>query len=301
MSSVLSIASALLTLRPYLKANERLDVNGQGIPEHRLSHYTEGMRANVDFLENLKWCQHYFDTHHRAETFRSRWLMATGSWDDKVVVDIGCGPGNVYATVGGNPKTIIGVDISPRALKMAEGIGYTPLLADAHDLPLASRCADIVVLNATLHHCDDMARVLAEAARLVKPGGILLTDQDPQRSAWKFKGLGLWLRQIRFPLYRLMRSVYYLPRDYRLARRATELHNREPGDGLDMEFYYQVLEPLGFIVEVHPHNHDLGAEVLQGEYGKGSDRLRLSQRLSGIDVESAAAAQSMICIATFLG
>ncbi|MEA5466805.1 class I SAM-dependent methyltransferase [Leptothoe sp. PORK10 BA2] len=301
MSSVLSSATVSLALRPYLKANERIDFNDQGIPEHRLSNYTEGMQANINFLENREWCQYYFDTHHRVETFRSRWLMATGSWDGKVVVDIGCGPGNVYATVGGHPKALIGVDISPRALKMAAGIGYTPLLADAHDLPLADGCADIVVLNATLHHCDDMARVLAEAARLVKPGGILLTDQDPQRSAWKFRGLGLWLRQIRFPFYRLMHSVHYLPRKYRIARRATEIHNREPGDGLDIGFYYQVLEPLGFIVEVHPHNHDLGAEVLQGEYGRGSERLRLSQWLSGIDVESAAAAQSMICIATCLG
>lgn len=284
-------------LTPYLKAHERIDIHQQGILEHHPCHHSEGMRANVAFLENPEWCQYYFDTHHRSETFRARWLAAMGCWNDKVVVDIGCGPGNVYATVGGNPKMLIGVDISPRALKMAESIGYTPLLADAHNLPLVDRCADVVVLNATLHHCDDMAKVLAEAARLVKPGGILLADQDPQRSAWNFKGLGLFLRQIRFPIYRLMGSVHYLPKEHRTARRATEIHNRVPGDGLDMEFYGRVLIPLGFGVEVHPHNHDLGADVLSGAYGKSSWRLRLSQRLSGIDVESTAAAQSMICIA----
>ncbi|MBT9314756.1 class I SAM-dependent methyltransferase [Leptothoe spongobia] len=300
MSSVLLAPTAVSALWPYLNVSEQIDINEQGIPEHRLSCYSEGMQANITFLENPEWCQYYFDTHHRAETFHARWLTATGSWDDKIVVDIGCGPGNVYATVGGQPKALIGVDISPRALKMAESVGYTPLLADAHNLPLVDRFADIVVLNATLHHCDDMAKVLAEAARLVKPGGILLTDQDPQRSAWNFKGLGLLLRQIRFPFYKMIRSVHYLPREYRLARRATEIHNRKPGDGLDIEFYAQVLEPLGFIVTVHPHNHDLGTEVLKGEYGKGSWRLRLSQWLSGIDIESAAAAQSMICIATCL-
>ncbi len=300
MSSVFSAPAAVSAVGPYLNARAIVDVNQQGILEHRLSHYSEGMQANISFLENPDWCQYYFDTHHRTETFGTRWLAATGRWDDKIVVDIGCGPGNVYATVGGQPKTLIGVDISPRALKMAVSVGYTPLLADAHNLPLVDRFADIVVLNATLHHCDDMARVLSEAARLVKPGGILLTDQDPQRSAWNFKGLGLLLRQVRFPFYKLINSVHYLPREHRLARRATELHNRKPGDGLDMEFYAQVLEPLGFIVEVHPHNHDLGAEVLEGEYGKSSWRLRLSQWLSGIDVKSAAAAQSMICIATCL-
>ncbi len=182
---------------------------------------------------------------------------------------------------------------------MAEKVGYTPLLADAHHLPLTDNCADIVMLNATLHHCDDMAQVLAEAARLVKPGGILLTDQDPQCSAWDFTGLGLWLRQIRFPLYKLMGSAHYLPREHRIARKATEIHNRKPGDGVEPEFYQQVLGPLGFSVEVHAHNHDLGAEVLQGNFGKGSWRFRLSQWLSGIDPRTEESAQSLLCLATY--
>lgn len=295
------MSNVISKLRPYLKAHECIHLNDQGLPEHPLPHYTKGMRANIAFLENPEWCQYYFDTHHRDETFRSRWSAVTGSWDDKVVVDVGCGPGNVYATLGGNPKMLIGVDISPRALKMAADVGYVPLLADAHNLPLVDNCADIVMLNATLHHCDDMAQVLTEAARLVKPGGILLTDQDPQRSAWHFMGLGLWLRQIRFPVYWLMQSPHYLPEDHRIARHATEVHHQKPGDGLEADFYRHVLEPLGFRVNVQAHNHDLGAEVLQGKFGKGSWRFRLSQRLSGIDCESAAGAQSLICFATHVG
>ena len=88
-----------------------------------------------------------------------------------MVVDIGCGPGNVHASLKCSPQLLIGVDVSANALAMAERLGYTPLLADAHALPLVDQFADYVVLNATLHHCDDMTRVLAEAARLVRPGG----------------------------------------------------------------------------------------------------------------------------------
>jgi SAM-dependent methyltransferase len=62
--------------------------------------------------------------------------------------------------------------------------------------PFVDAFADLVVLNATLHHCDDMAKVLAEAARLVRPGGMLVTDNDPQVTAWNWKGLGLLLRKI---------------------------------------------------------------------------------------------------------
>lgn len=38
-----------------------------------------------------------------------------------------------------------------------------------------------------------MNKVLVEAARLVRPGGLLISDHDPQRSAWNWKGLGMLL------------------------------------------------------------------------------------------------------------
>ena len=65
---------------------------------------------------------------------------------------------------------------------MAQKIGYMPVLADAQYLPFVSGFADIVTLNAALHHCDDMVQALTEAARLVCPGGLLITDHDPQIS-----------------------------------------------------------------------------------------------------------------------
>jgi len=92
-----------------------------------------------------------------------------GSWDGKIVVDVCCGPGNLFASLGGSPRLVIGIDISKGGLQMAKQLGYIPILADAQHLPLASGFADIVTLNAALHHCDDMAKVLAEAARLVRP------------------------------------------------------------------------------------------------------------------------------------
>lgn len=288
-------------LRPYLEESNRIELNEQGLPAHFIPSYSAGRRANISFLENDEWCAYYFESHHRDEVFRDRWQAVTGSWNGKVVVDVGCGPGNVFATMGGHPQVVIGVDISPGALQMAAQVGYVPLLADAHHLPLVSGFADVVVMSATLHHCDDMAQVLAEGARLVKPGGVLLTDQDPQRSAWEFEGMGLWLRSVRFPLYWLMRSPHYLPKTHRLARYRTEVHNRKPGDGMSRELYEQALNPMGFEWALYPHNHDLGREVLAGEYGRGSWRYRLSQRLSGIDDKSAAAAQSFMCVARRVG
>jgi SAM-dependent methyltransferase len=282
-------------LAPYISESFEVDWTSN-IPTCKIPVFTRGMAANSYFFGHPKWGREYFDHSHRSQSFQDRWMIAMGSWDNKIVVDIGCGPGNVYATVGGSPQLLIGVDISRGALEMAREVGYVPILADAHYLPFINGFADVVVVNATIHHCDDMGRVLAEAARIVRPGGILFTDQDPQATAWNFKGFGLFLRDIRFPLYRLMQYKHYIAVDERTARQKTEIHNQTPGDGITPELYYQILKPLGFNVKLYPHNHNLGAEVLKGQLGKSSWRMRLSQKLSGINPDAPEAAQSIMCI-----
>ncbi len=288
---------AISILKPYLAPDAEIFLDSEELPACKIPEWSFSMKANSYFFGHPHWGREYFENSHRHDIFRERWQAATGSWDERVVIDIGCGPGNLYATVGGAPKILIGVDISPGALKMAQEVGYVPLLADAQQLPLADGCADLVVANATIHHCDDMAKVLAESARLVKPGGLLVTDKDAQSTALNLSGLGLFLREIRFVFYWLTRSKYYLSTEYREARQATETHNQKPGDGITPELYYQTLEPLGFEVQVFPHNHDLGVEVLAGKIGKMSWKRRLAQRLSGIDPDTPAAAQSIMCIA----
>jgi len=282
----------------YLSKNSKVECGEDGILTCEIPHFTSGMKANAYCFGHPEWGRAYFKKIHRHETFKVRWQKAIGSWDDKIVVDIGCGPGNIYATVGGSPRLLIGVDISRGALEMAQQIGYVPILGDAHNLPFVDNFADLVVANATLHHCDDMARVLAEAARLVRPGGLLVTDRDPQASAWNFKGLGLLGRKVQWtPFYRLVSGRLHTKTDETLARQATEIHNTFPGDGVTAELYYQVLQPLGFTVQLFPHNHNMGVEVLDGKHGRAPWRVRLCQRLSGIDPDSKSAAQSIMCIA----
>ena len=41
-----------------------------------------------------------------------------GSWDDKIVVDIGCKHLYLYATLGGKPRLLIGVDMFSHLLDM---------------------------------------------------------------------------------------------------------------------------------------------------------------------------------------
>lgn len=255
------------------------------------------IEANSVYFSHPEWAKGYFDSCHRDPVFRERWLSVMGNWDDKVVVDIGCGPGNLYASIGGSPRTMIGVDVAEGALKMAAQIGYTPVLADAHNLPFMSEFADIVALNATLHHCEDMPTVLAEAARLVKPGGLLIVDHDPQRSAWNYQGLALMFYKMRLPIYRFFLKSLHIDSAERLTALKTEIHHR-PSDGVTAELFTQILRPRGFQVHLFPHNQTVGADILKGVQGEFSHwRYGLGQRLSGIDSFSPEAALSLMCVA----
>jgi hypothetical protein len=58
-----------------------------------------------------------------------------------------------------------------------------------------------------------------------------------------------------------------------------------------------VLEGLDFSVDVYPHNHDVGAGVLESKTGRAASKIRWAQRLSGIDPDSSAAALSLMIVA----
>ena len=212
------------------------------------------------------------------------------------VLDIGCGPGNIFATLKVQPQILIGVDVATTSLKMARDNGYIPVLADAANLPFESGFADIVTLNATLHHCENIAIVLKEAARLVKPGGLIITDHDPQLSAWDYKGLAKILWKARLLLYRFTRYSFHKSSSQQSRALASEIHHK-PGHGVTKELFDEVLNPLGFNVKVYPHNHQLGEEIFTGKKGKAEFKYRLGNLLSGRNPNADKSALSLMCVA----
>lgn len=270
-----------------------------GILSFPIHHSSPGILANAYYFGHPQWAKSYLDAVHRDPEFRSRWIAATGSWQHKVVVDVGCGPGNVYAAlrdVCGTPAQLIGVDVAYGGLKLSAELGYSPILADAQEIPLVSEFADLVVVNGTLHHCDDMEQVLREAARLVRPGGLLVTDHDVQQTMWQNNPMAHWLWNFRLPLYRLLRRGGHTSIEEQNWMVATEVHHN-PGDGVTPEFFHDILEPMGFAIELYPHNRTVGAEAMEGKVGRSSWNIRLAQWLSGVNPDSAKGALVMMCIA----
>jgi hypothetical protein len=76
----------------------------------------------------------------------------------------------------------------------------------------------------------------------------------------------------------------------------TEVHHR-PGDGVTEDMLRSVLEREDFTVDVYPHNHRVGAGVLESKTGRAASKIRWAQRLSGIDPDSNAAALSLMIVA----
>lgn len=282
-------------ISPYLKAGTEIKEVGSYL-ECSIPNPSEAIKANAYYFGNFDWAEEYLIYCHRNENFKARWTAALGDWTDKVVVDIGCGPGNIFATLKGKPKVLIGIDVAPKSLEIAADLGYTPLLADATNLPLISGFADIVTLNAALHHCEDMEAVLKEAARLVKPGGLLVTDHDPQKSAWNYKGLAKLLWNGRLYYYKLIGHGFHKTDNQQYWALATEIHHK-PGHGVTQDMFKNLLGPLGFSVNVYPHNHEVGADALKGKLGKADLKYRIGNILSGRHPGAKTSALSLMCVA----
>jgi 2-polyprenyl-6-hydroxyphenyl methylase/3-demethylubiquinone-9 3-methyltransferase len=91
-----------------------------------------------------------------------------------ILVDLGCGGGLLAAHVTGYRH--VGVDLVGSALDVARRHGVEPVRADVTRVPLADGCADVVSAGELLEHVADPRRVLAEACRLLRPGGRLVLD-----------------------------------------------------------------------------------------------------------------------------
>jgi ubiquinone/menaquinone biosynthesis C-methylase UbiE len=101
--------------------------------------------------------------------------------DGNHVIDLGCGPGNALREAARRGATGIGVDPSPRMLRLARLLSAGDarrriIYADgtAERIPCSDASADVVWALSSAHHWADQGMGLAEAQRVLKPNGQLL-------------------------------------------------------------------------------------------------------------------------------
>jgi ArsR family transcriptional regulator len=119
------------------------------------------------------------------------------------LLDIGTGTGRVLELLAGSADSATGVDRSPEMLRIARGklaaAGNQKadlLQADMRALPFADGAFDTVTMHHVLHFADNPAAALAEAARVVAPGGRLIVadyaahGREELRSRFQHSRLG---------------------------------------------------------------------------------------------------------------
>lgn len=95
------------------------------------------------------------------------------------VVDLGCGGGLLSRPMLERGASVVGVDLSHGSLRAARAkLDGRSLFVrgDATCTPLRDGCADLVLLADVLEHVPDPALPLHEAARLLRPGGLVYVN-----------------------------------------------------------------------------------------------------------------------------
>jgi SAM-dependent methyltransferase len=96
------------------------------------------------------------------------------------LLDLGCGSGDLARHLAAAGYRVSGCDISPRMLAQAaaadpeQTVRWVGLEPGWRALPFAPASLDAVVASSVLEYVPDPARVLAECARVLRPGGALL-------------------------------------------------------------------------------------------------------------------------------
>jgi len=111
---------------------------------------------------------------------------------DSRVLDLGCGGGRNIVYLRGNGHSVVGLDASQGLLRIAAAnVGTSAVVrGDAVSLPFRDASFDGIHGVATIHHLPseaDRRQSMAEAARVLRPNGLLLAsawahEQDRFRS-----------------------------------------------------------------------------------------------------------------------
>ena len=155
------------------------------------------------------------------------------------VLDIGCGAGFLTNALAREGHDVSGLDASPASLAVAathdptRSVRYVE--GDALALPFADASFDVVCAMDFLEHVEEPARVVAEAARVLAPGGLFFFhtfDRNPLAWLVVIKAVEIFVRNVPADMHVL--RLFVKPRELRAMAAAVGLEVAEVrGSGPD--------------------------------------------------------------------
>ncbi len=189
---------AFATLWPWLSATFEASTPATKADDARLEEVRRVRRENFD--------QHGAG-NERGQLVPGRswaaWSRALGLLLPAVdVADLGCGEGYLTIEAARWARKVYAVDRSPDVLGRAKQMAIrrrvkniTWKRGELEKVPLPDGSVDIAIASQALHHANEPARALAEAWRILRPGGrLIVLDLRQHDEAWVQDTLGdQWL------------------------------------------------------------------------------------------------------------
>jgi D-aspartate ligase len=128
----------------------------------------------------------YGRIHQERRATALDWIDGLGLPDGSPVLEIGCGAGMTAAALAGRGLSVTAIDSAPAMIQLTDQLAQDRDLsdrirtsvADAHDLPFPDGSYSLVLALGVLPWLHSPDRALEEMARVVRPGGYVLTSVD---------------------------------------------------------------------------------------------------------------------------
>lgn len=160
--------------------------------------------ADRYFSENAAQWEKLRSLHVREEDVEQAMVGLAGKAPVRLHVDLGTGTGAVLRSFAGRAGQSIGIDSSRDMLAIARvnleaaGLRHAQVRhGEIYALPFPDHFADFITIHQVLHFLEDPGRAIAEAARILEPGGRLLIvdfaphDFEPLRTEQAHRRLGI--------------------------------------------------------------------------------------------------------------
>jgi ArsR family transcriptional regulator len=202
---------------------------------------TPETRADDSRLEEVKRLRKENFSAHALAGDERRQLVPGRSWPawsralglllpEVDVADLGCGEGYLTLEAARWARHVTAVDRAKDVLDRGRELARRRKLhnitwkrGDLERVPITDASMDIVLLSQALHHAEHPDRALAEAHRILRPGGrLILLDLREHQEAWVKARLGdKWLGFSEARLHDLVRGAGFIKPIVRIGARKT--------------------------------------------------------------------------------